>query len=213
MLHCEAVTLLAVVISHASTSPYPILEKHPIELRLNIPVLELSTIQLLNLLHFAQKFLTQTVLLSGNLLIISSHSIHEAVFSTDLLLKWKQVMLASVSKDTRGDYGSGLPHFTTLLVSLKMLAAPWYGNRVLKRTEQDAAALAPPPTSPKDPVTNKHMLAVRSALDFSNTFDSAIWAINVPCTACRSCSRLGDQAPLLEDHYMNTLIVKIGEGT
>ncbi|KAJ7758187.1 hypothetical protein DFH07DRAFT_741759 [Mycena maculata] len=70
--------------------------------------------------------------------------------------------------------------------------APWHGAALLKRTKKGVSKLAPPSSHrpPRDPVSFNHMLALRSALDLSNTRGAAIWA--AACTCWRDCARLGE---------------------
>ncbi|KAK0452512.1 DNA breaking-rejoining enzyme [Armillaria borealis] len=69
--------------------------------------------------------------------------------------------------------------------------AHWYGGRILSRTKQGAAAMAPPsPHTPRLPVTEKHLNALRSHLCLEDPFDAAVWA--VASVAWHSCSRLGE---------------------
>ncbi|KAK0232762.1 DNA breaking-rejoining enzyme [Armillaria fumosa] len=70
----------------------------------------------------------------------------------------------------------------------------WYGGRILARTKQGAAAMAPSSTrAPRLPVTEKHMASLRSHLDLNDSFDAAVWA--VATIAWHGCARLGELLP------------------
>ncbi|KAK0429693.1 hypothetical protein EV421DRAFT_1914203 [Armillaria borealis] len=72
--------------------------------------------------------------------------------------------------------------------------AYWYGGRILSRTKQGAAAMAPPSTKPpRLPVTEKHIASLRSHLDLNNPLDAAVWA--VATIAWHGCTHLGELLP------------------
>ncbi|KAK0485619.1 DNA breaking-rejoining enzyme [Armillaria luteobubalina] len=72
--------------------------------------------------------------------------------------------------------------------------ARWYGSRILSRTKQGLAAMAPPSTrAPRLPVTEKHIASLQCHLDLNDPFDAAVWA--VATIAWHGCTRLGELLP------------------
>jgi hypothetical protein len=70
--------------------------------------------------------------------------------------------------------------------------APWFGNKLLTRVTKGVAALAPNSAfkEKREAITIKHIEALDRALDRSNTFDAAVFA--VASIAFWSACRLGE---------------------
>jgi hypothetical protein len=68
--------------------------------------------------------------------------------------------------------------------------APWFGGEALALVKRGAANLVPPGSRcpRRQPVTQKHLLALRDNLNLSNAFDAAVYA--TATTAFWACCRL-----------------------
>ena len=80
--------------------------------------------------------------------------------------------------------------------------APWFGGQLLSQAKKGATRLAPTSSrrERRQPVTLKHLDALRRRLVLSNSFDAAVYA--VACVAFWACCRLGELL-ILSRHGFN----------
>ncbi|KAF8199587.1 hypothetical protein BJ912DRAFT_1020182 [Pholiota molesta] len=82
-----------------------------------------------------------------------------------------------VARTTLDNWLAGLHFWHTIN------GAPWHGRDMLRSVKGGVSKLRPP-------VTIQHLHMLRRGLDFSSSFDAAVWAL--ACVAFWSCCRLGE---------------------
>jgi hypothetical protein len=84
--------------------------------------------------------------------------------------------------------------------------APWNGDeRFILQVKKEALKLAPPKKDPHNPVTLRHMEALRDCLDMFLSFDLAVWA--VATCAFWGCCRFSELTAEFENHVDRRLTV------
>ncbi|KAF8063614.1 hypothetical protein FPV67DRAFT_1507341 [Lyophyllum atratum] len=92
----------------------------------------------------------------------------------------------STSDSTLGNWLAGLHYWHVVN------GAPWHSSDMLQHVRRGFAKLVPPSSkrAKRPPVTIEALTTLKSGLDLTNSFDSAVWA--VASVAFWSCCRLGE---------------------
>jgi hypothetical protein len=112
-----------------------------------------------------------------------------------------EILLSAFSASAAGAASeSALNNWLAGLQYWHVVNAPWHGADMLHHVRRRFAKLVPPSSkqAKRPPVTIEALVALKSGLDLSNTFNAAVWA--VASVTFWSCCR--QVTPLLPSQFV-----------